>query len=208
MGRYTGPACKRCRREGLKLFLKGNRCLTAKCAVEQGRPAPGMHGQRSGKLTDYGQQLREKQRLRRHYGLQEGQFRNVFERAVRKKGVTGEQLLQGLELRLDNLVYRFGMATSRRLARQFVTHGHVRVNGRRATIPSMVLKPGAILEVGRRQKSRDLARQSLEQSEGRGVSPWLSLDKEALRGEVLHTPSREEIAPFVKEHLVVELYSK
>ena len=208
MGRYTGPACRRCRREGMKLFLKGNRCYTAKCAVEQGRPVPGAHGQRGSKMTDYGLQLREKQRLRRFYGLQEGQFRNLFEQAARRKGMTGEALLQLLEMRLDNLVYRLGFATSRRAARQFVTQGHVSVNGRRATVPSMLMKQGVRIEAGTHPKSREFAKLALEATEGRGLSPWLTLDKENLKGEVLHVPSREEIAPFVKEQLVVELYSK
>ena len=209
MGRYVGPACRLCRSEGMKLYLKGNRCNTAKCAVEQGRPAPGMHGQRSGKkVSDYGLQLREKQRLRRFYGLQEGQFRVVFGRAVRKRGVTGEALLQALEMRLDNLVYRLGFAPSRRTARQLVTHGHFMVNGRRATIPSMTLKEGAKIEAKHRKISQDAAKRWLEACEGRPVSAWLSLDKDNLQGQVLRVPSRDEIAPFVKEQLVVELYSK
>ena len=208
MGRYVGPACRRCRREGLKLFLKGSRCYTAKCAIDQERPAPGMHGQRGRKLSDYGLQLREKQRLRRYYGLQEGQFRTFFERARHKRGVTGEALLQSLEMRLDNLVYRLGFATSRRMARQFVTHGHVRVNGRRADIPAMTLRQGARVEVCSQKQSREFAKRSLEASEGRPLSPWLSLEKEALKGEILRIPSRDEISPFVNEQLVVELYSK
>ena len=208
MGRYTGPACRCCRREGMKLFLKGNRCYTAKCAIEQQKPAPGMHWQRGSKMSDYGTQLREKQRLRRHYGLQEGQFRLFFQRALRKRGVTGEALLQSLEMRLDNLVYRLGFAASRRNARQFVTMGHVLVNGRRASIPSMVLGAGARVEVKNRAKSREAAKRCLEMTESRGVSSWLSLDKENLRGEVLRIPSRDDISPFVREHLIVELYSK
>ena len=208
MGRYVGPACRCCRREGMKLFLKGNRCYTAKCAIELERGVPGMHGQRSAKLSDYGMQLREKQRLRRFYGLQEGQFKGTFSRAVRKRGITGETLLQYLEMRLDNLVYRFGFAPSRRTARQFVTHGHVMVDGRRADIPSMRRKQGSKIEVKNRKPSREFAKQALDAAEGRPASPWLSLDKENMRGEVLRVPTREEIAPFVKEQLVVELYSK
>ena len=144
MGRYTGPACRLCRREGMKLFLKGDRCYMAKCPIETGRPAPGMHGQRRSKTSDYGVQLREKQKLRRMYGMQEGQFRLFFERALKSRGVTGEKLLQSLELRLDNVVYRLGFAPSRRAARQFVLHGHVAVNSRKATIPSMILKAGDV----------------------------------------------------------------
>ncbi len=209
MGRYTGPACRRCRREGMKLCLKGDRCRMAKCPVETGRPPPGMHGARpSRKTTDYGVQLREKQRLRRFYGLQEVQFRRFFEIALRRRGVTGEMLLQLLEMRLDNLVYRLGFAPSRRAARQIVLHRHVTVNGRRADIPSMVLKAGDKVAVKDRQKSKDYARQALEAAQSRELSPWLALDKEVLRGEVIRIPSRDEIAPFVNEQLVVELYSK
>ena len=140
MGRYLGPVCRLCRREGMKLFLKGDRCYMAKCPIEQQAPPPGMHGQRRSKTSDYGTQLREKQRLRRMYGLREEQFRFMFDRAIRARGVTGEKLLQMLELRLDNLVYRLGFAPSRRAARQFVTHGHVQVNKRKVSIPSMILK--------------------------------------------------------------------
>lgn len=209
MGRYTGPACRMCRREGMKLFLKGTRCYMAKCPIERERPAPGMHGQRrSRKMSDYGTQLREKQRLRRQYGLQEGQFHLFFERAARKRGVTGESLLQMLELRLDNLVYRLGFAPSRRAARQFVVHSHVEVDGRRARVPSMVLNPGAVVVVRDRPKSRALAAQSLELSEGRQLPTWLTLDAKGFRGEVVRMPTREDIAPIVDEQLVVELYSK
>ena len=208
MGRYTGPACRCCRREGMKLFLKGSRCYTAKCAIELERPAPGMHVQRGSKMSDYGMQLREKQRLRRFYGLQEGQFRVFFSRAIRKRGITGETLLQLLEMRLDNLVYRLGFAPSRRTARQFVMHGHVMVNGRKASIPSMVVKAGSRIEIRSKKASRDYAKQWLDAAEGRTLSSWLALDKENLRGEVLRVPTREEISPFVNEQLVVELYSK
>ena len=194
----------------MKLFLKGERCYMAKCAIEQERPFPGMHssGRRRGKISDYGMQLREKQRLRRMYGLREGQFRLFFQRAARKKGLTGEQLLQLLECRLDNLVYRMGFAPSRRAARQYVHHGHVQVNGRKATIPSMVLKAGDVIEVRDKSKSREYAKKHMEAADTRGLSPWLSLDKNQLKGEVLHVPSREEIAPLVNEQLIVELYSK
>jgi small subunit ribosomal protein S4 len=168
-----------------------------------------MHGMRRGrKLSEYGSQLREKQRLRRQYGLQEGQFRTFFSRVVRRRGVTGELLLQMLEQRLDNIVYRLGFAPSRRAARQFVGHGHVRVNKRRASVPSMILKPGAVVEVKNRSQSRELARRSLELSEGRPVPKWLSADPKAFSGVVIRTPTREEIAPVVNEQLIVELYSK
>jgi len=208
MGRYTGPACKLCRREGMKLFLKGDRCYMAKCPIETGRPAPGVHGQRRTKLSDYGQQLREKQKLRRMYGLQEEQFRNVFQRALHTRGITGEKLLQLLELRLDNLVYRFGFAPSRRAARQLVRHGHVRVNNRAANIPSITCKEGDTVEVVDKEGSRQYAARWMETAEGRGIVGWLRLDKTACKGEILHVPSREELAPTVNEQLIVELYSK
>ena len=209
MGRYIGPSCRRCRREGMKLFLKGSRCYMAKCPVaERKRPAPGMHGGRNRKLSDYGQQLREKQRLKRYYGLQEGQFRLFFARALQKRGVTGETLLQMLEMRLDNVVYRLGFAPSRPSARQLVLHRHVKVNGRIVNIPSMQVKPGSKLVIV--DSSRDLAKGSIEAAEARGLSipPWLVLDKEQVSGDVLRPPTRDEIAPFVNEQLVVELYSK
>ena len=208
MGRYTGASCRICRREGQKLFLKGDRCYMAKCPIEQGTPAPGMHGQRRSKTSDYGNQLREKQRLRRMYGLQEEQFRFLFERALRERGVTGEKLLQMLELRLDNLVYRFGFAPSRKAARQFVTHGHVEVNGRKASIPSMILKEGDVVTVRDRAQSRQYSGQWMDTAESRGISPWLALDKATFAGRVVKVPSRDEIAPVVNEQLVVELYSK
>ncbi len=209
MGRYIGPSCKLCRREGMKLCLKGARCYMAKCPIETGRPAPGMHGQkRARKLSDYGVQLREKQRLRRQYGMQEGQFRIFFQRAIRKRGVTGEMLLQSLELRLDNLVYRLGFATSRRTARQLVLHGHVRVNGSKAAIPSMVLDAGDVVQVKDNPKSRQAAARGLEQSQARGIPSWLVLDEKGYAGKIVRIPSREEIAPIVDEQLVVELYSK
>jgi small subunit ribosomal protein S4 len=192
----------------MKLFLKGDRCYMAKCPIETGRSAPGMHGQRRTKLSDYGIQLREKQRLRRMYGLQEGQFRLFFQRALKQRGVTGEKLLQSLELRLDNTVYRLGFAPSRRAARQLVLHGHVAVNGVKADIPSLVLKSGDSVQVRDRKPSRDYALRYMEAAESRGRAAWLSLDKEQFRGEVLRVPTREEIAPIVREQLIVELYSK
>ena len=208
MGRYTGPACKQCRREGMKLFLKGDRCYMAKCPIEQGHPPPGMHGQRRSKTSDYGVQLREKQKLRRTYGMQETQFRLFFQRALKGRGVTGEKLLQLLEMRLDNLAYRFGFAPSRRAARQFVLHGHVTVNGKKASIPSMVLKAGDVVRVKDVEHSRAFANQFVENAESRGIVPWLAMDKSLLEGRVIHVPSREEIAPTVNEQLIVELYSK
>ncbi len=209
MGRYTGPACRQCRREGMKLFLKGARCYMAKCPIDQGHPAPGMHGmRRSRKASEYGQQLREKQRLRRQYGMQEGQFHRVFEEALRRPGVTGETMLQMVEMRLDNIVYRLGFAASRRAARQFVLHGHIAVNGSKATIPSMQVKVGSVVEVRDRPKARDLAVKSIEAATAQQTPAWLSIDPKAFRGEVLAVPTREQIAPVVDEQAIVELYSR
>lgn len=208
MGRYTGPSCKLCRREGMKLFLKGDRCYMAKCAIEQGRPSPGMHGHRRSKTSDYGVQLREKQRLRRMYGLQEAQFRLFFERASKKGGRTGEVLLQMLEMRLDNVAYRLGFASSRKSARQFVNHGHVMVNGRKSAIASRVLKAGDVVQVVDRPESREYVKSLMDVAESRGLAPWVRLEKANALGEILHVPSREEIQPIVNEQLIVELYSK
>lgn len=209
MGRYTGSVCKRCRREGMKLFLKGARCYMAKCAIDKGRAAPGMHGMRRGrKPSDYGAQLREKQRLRRQYGLQEGQFRRFFKEALRRRGVTGETLLQMLECRLDNMVYRMGFAPSRPAARQAVRHNHFIVNGKKANVPSMILNGGDVVQVRERPRSRDMAVRSLESSTAQGETSWISVDRKLLRAELLSVPSREEIAPVVDEQLIVELYSR
>jgi small subunit ribosomal protein S4 len=208
MGRYTGPACKLCRREGMKLFLKGDRCYMAKCAIEQGKSAPGQHGQRRSKLSDYGVQLREKQKLRRMYGVNEEQFRNIFARSLRGHGVTGEKLLQNLELRLDNIVYRLGFAPSRRAARQFVRHGHINLNGRTASIPSMILKAGDTVAVKSAEQSRKYAATFIETAVSRGIVGWLLLDKGAYSGSIQKIPTREELAPTVNEQFIVELYSK
>ncbi|TFH17937.1 MAG: 30S ribosomal protein S4 [Lentisphaerales bacterium] len=210
MGRYTGPACRLCRREGMKLFLKGDRCYMAKCPIETGRPPPGMHGggMRRGKQSDYGTQLREKQKLKRIYGLQEGQFRLFFERAAKRRGVTGEALLQQLELRLDNLVYRFGFAASRRGARQAVRHRRIAVNGRCVNVPSTQIKPGSRISLRKAEVKKELIEATVDAAISRGTAPWLSFDREKLVGEVVRIPTRDEIAPIVNEQLVVELYSK
>lgn len=209
MGRYLGPVCKLCRSEGMKLFLKGERCYMAKCPIETGRPVPGMHGAvRRRKRSDYGTQLREKQRLRRSYGLQEKQFKLFFKRAARRRGVTGEILLQMLEMRLDNLAYRLGFAPSKRAAREFVRHNHVLVNGKKANIPSMVLKTEDVISVRNKPASKQYAKQTLETIKSRGVVPWLSLESESFRGKILRLPLRDEIIPTINEQLVVELYSK
>jgi small subunit ribosomal protein S4 len=209
MGRYTDASCRRCRREGMKLFLKGQRCYMSKCAIETGRPAPGVHGQRRGrKLSDYGVQLHEKQRLRSQFGMQEGQFRLFFRRALKKRGVTGEQLLQMLESRLDNVVYRLGFAPSRRAARQMVGHSHLTVNGKRADRPSLMLRPGAVVAVKDRPRVRQEITRNVEVAETRPLPVWLARDSKALTGQYVRVPTRDEIAPVVNERLIVELYSK
>ncbi|NLG70253.1 MAG: 30S ribosomal protein S4 [Firmicutes bacterium] len=208
MGRYTGPACRLCRREGVKLFLKGDRCYSEKCALERRNYAPGQHGQMRRKPTEYGLHLREKQRLRRYYGLMESQFRHIFQQAARRKGVTGEALLQLLELRLDNVVYRLGFAQSRRQARQLVSHGHFTVNGRRVDVPSYRLRPGDVVGVREGSKDVTLIRDNVAASGGRGVPSWLELAPERLEGRVLVVPGRDQIDAPVHEHLVVEHYSR
>ena len=208
MGRYIGPACKRCRRQGMKLFLKGDRCYMAKCPIEQGHSIPGMHGGRRPRLKDYGIQLQEKQRLRNMYGMQEGQFRLFFQRALRARGVTGEMLLQALEMRLDNIVYRMGLAPSRRAARQFVRHGHIRVNNVKVNIPSYKVKPGETIQARDVKRSREYSKAHLDAAESRGWPVWLNVDKAEFKAVVDHVPTREEIAPVVNEQLIVELYSK
>ncbi len=209
MGRYSGPTCKMCRRVGTKLFLKGARCYMGKCAIDKGRAAPGVHGaKRSRKASDYGVQLREKQKLRRQYGMQEGQFRRFFEKALRQKGVTGVNLLQHLEMRLDNVVYRMGLAPSRAAARQFVLHKHISLNGHTANIPSMQVKVGDIVEVRNRQRSRDEAARALEAATQAQTPSWINIDPKAFRGEILSVPTREEIAPVADEQAIVELYSR
>ena len=208
MARYTDAVCRICRREGDKLFLKGDRCYMAKCPIEQGHSIPGMHGGRRPRLKDYGIQLQEKQRLRNMYGMQEGQFRLFFQRALRARGVTGEMLLQALEMRLDNVVYRMGLAPSRRSARQFVLHGHVRVNGIKVDIPSYKVKPGETVQARDVKRSRDFSKAHLDAAESRGWPVWMTVDKAEFKAVLDHVPTREEIAPVVNEQLIVELYSK
>lgn len=209
MGRYTGPVCRQCRREGQKLFLKGARCYMAKCPIEQGTGAPGMHvGRRAKKMSEYGSQLRQKQSLRRQYGMGELQFHRFFEEAYRREGVTGEILLQLLEMRLDNVVYRLGLAPSRRAARQFVLHGHILVNDRKAAIPSHILKVGDVVTVKDATGSKEAANRSVEAATSAQLPQWMSFDKATLRAEVLAVPTREQIAPIVDEQAIVELYSR
>jgi small subunit ribosomal protein S4 len=209
MARYRGPVCRLCRREGMKLFLKGERCYKEKCAIERRNAPPGQHGMgRRRKVRAYGLQLREKQKLRRIYGLLEAQFRGTFDEANRRKGVTGETLLQLLETRLDNVVYSLGFATSRTQARQLVRHGHIEVNGRRVNIPSFRVKPA--MEIGVRESSlkNPLITEAVEFAQGRGIPAWLELDASALKGKVVESPTREDIRFPIQEQLIVELYSR
>jgi len=198
-----------CRRESEKLFLKGARCYSDKCAIEKRAYAPGQHGQgRRRKVSEYGVQLREKQKVRRMYGLLERQFHNYFEKAARKKGVTGELLLQILECRLDNIVYRLGFAPSRKAARQLVRHRHVMVNGRIVDIPSFELRPNDVVQVREKSRKLDIVHAALRDSARQEPMPWLRLDKAQLEGELLERPKREDIPVTAQEQLIVELYSK
>jgi len=209
MARYTDPVCRLCRREGMKLFLKGERCYTDKCAIERRNYAPGQHGQgRRRKVSEYAVQLREKQRLKRMYGLLEKQFKRYFDMAERSRQVTGEALLQLLERRLDNMVFRMGMARSRAEARQLVRHRHFTVNGKRVDVPSYLTRAGD--EIGVREKSRAKApfKEAVELTERRGVPTWMEFDAPSFTGRILKLPDREELTIPVNERLVVELYSK
>jgi small subunit ribosomal protein S4 len=208
LARYIESACRLCRRENLKLFLKGERCYSDKCAFERRSYPPGQHGQGRVKFSNYGIQLREKQKVKRMYGLVEKQFRNFFVKAERMKGITGINLLLLLERRLDNLVYRLGFANSRSEARQMVRHSHFLVQGKKVSIPSYLVKLGQVIEL--REKSRKIARisESLEGVARRGIPSWLELEKEQFRGRLVSLPSREELTMPIKEQLIVELYSK
>lgn len=208
MARYTESVCRLCRRENQKLFLKGDRCYTEKCSVARRSYAPGQHGQNKKKLSEYGIQLREKQKAKRFYGVLESQFRKYFVMATKKKGITGENLLQILESRLDNVVYRMGFGSSRAEARQLVNHGHFLVNGRRVNIPSYLVKAGDILELREKSKDLDKIKEILDSTSGKVVPQWLQVDKEKLVGKVVTLPQREDIDLPVHEHLIVELYSK
>ena len=209
MARYIGPVCRLCRREGMKLFLKGERCYGEKCAIEKRNVPPGQHGRaRRAKIVGYGIQLREKQKVKRTYGVLENQFRRYFEAADRQKGITGELLLQMLERRLDNIVYRLGFATSRAQARQLVRHGHFTVNGRKVDIPSYAARLGDTIAVRRGSVENPTIQHAMEEVKGRGVPEWLSLDGSALAGRISQLPSREQINLPVQEQLIVELYSK
>ena len=209
MARYVGAVCRLCRREGMKLFLKGERCYTEKCAIEKRNFPPGQHGKtRKAKLAGYGVQLREKQKVKRIYGVLEDQFRRYLETAERQRGITGETLLQLLERRLDNVAYRMGLATSRPQARQLVRHGHLQVNGRKVDIPSYSIRVGDVVSV-RASSQKDVSVQhALEEVKGRGVPEWLSFDVEKMSGRIVSLPTREQINLPVQEQLIVELYSK
>ncbi len=208
MARYRGPVCRLCRREGVKLFLKGDRCYTDKCAMERRPYPPGQHGQMRRKKTEYALLLREKQKLKRIYGVLENQFRRYFEEAERQKGVTGENLLILLERRLDNVVYRMGFANSRNQARQLVRHGHILVNGKKVDIPSYLVEVGD--EISIREKSREIPfiKEAIESIPRRGIPSWLEVDHDHFKGTVKALPTREEIAIPVQEQLIVEFYSK
>ena len=208
MARYTGAVCRLCRREGVKLYLKGDRCYSDKCAMTNKAYAPGQHGQSRKKVSEYGIQLREKQKVRRIYGIQEKQFRNYFEKAERQKGVTGENLLRLLELRLDNVVYRLGMASSRVDARQLVRHGHFTVNGKKVNIPSFSVKVGQVIAVKEGSKSSPKLEGIAAALPNRTAPAWLELDKENMSGKVVALPSREDIDLPITEQLIVELYSR
>jgi small subunit ribosomal protein S4 len=209
MARNIDPKCKQCRREGVKLFLKGDRCLTLKCAIERRNYPPGVHGMNMRrKVSDYGVQLREKQKARRMYGVLERQFRGYYQRAARMKGITGENLLRMLEMRLDNLVYRMGLAGSRSQARQLILHRHFAVNGGTVTVPSYQCRPGDKIEVRKGSKELDVVKAALESRDTSSMVSWLNLDKNGLTGSVLSSPTREEIPVPLNEQLIVELYSK
>lgn len=209
MARYTGPVCRLCRREGMKLFLKGDRCFKEKCAIERRGYPPGQHGQRrSRRMQGYGIQLREKQKVKRIYGVLESQFRTYFKEADRRKGITGENLLVMLERRLDNVVFSLGFASSRAQARQLVRHGHIEVDGRKTTIPSYQVRQDQGVSVREKSRKNDFIRQSLDTVRGRGVPAWLELDADNYTGRVVALPTREDIKLPIEEQLIVELYSK
>jgi small subunit ribosomal protein S4 len=211
VARYIGSVCRLCRREGMKLFLKGERCFTEKCAIEKRNYAPGQHGKGGrvkAKLQGYGLQLREKQKVKRLYGMLEDQFALTFDRASQEKGVVGEQLLTKLERRLDNVAYRLGFGSSRPQARQLVRHGHVRVNGHKLNIPSYQVEKDDLIELTPRAGKNVLVQQSVDAVKGRGVPKWLELDAAGMKGKVLSMPSRDDVNFPIQEQLIVELYSK
>ena len=208
MARYTGAVCRLCRREGTKLFLKGERCYTGKCGLERRQYAPGQHGQGRKKLSEYGLQLREKQKARRYYGILESQFHKYFEMANKKAGVTGDNLLSILESRLDNVVYRLGFGTSRPEARQLVLHGHFTVNGKKVNIPSYLVKVGDVITIKENSRNSSKIKDVLDITASRTVPQWLDLDKNTLTAKVVGEAARDDIDLPIEEHLIVELYSK
>jgi small subunit ribosomal protein S4 len=210
LARYSGPVCRLCRREGMKLYFKGERCHTEKCAIEKRNFVPGQHGKdRKSKIVGYGLQLREKQKVRRYYGLLETPFRNLFEKALKMKGITGENLLSMLERRLDNVIYRMGLATSHPQARQIVRHGHIQVNGRKVNIPSYIVKQGDVVEVREASRNNPTILGARDATAHSPVPNWLEVDREALKGRVIGMPKREELVQIqANERLIVELYSK
>lgn len=208
MSRYKDEQCRICRREGQKLFLKGSRCYSDKCSISRRNYAPGEHGQKKAKLSEYGIQLREKQKTKAFYGVREDQFRKYFEMASKTKGVTGERLLQILETRLDNVVYRLGFASSRPQARQLVNHGHFEVNGKKVDIASYLVKAGDVIKVRENKKEKVIMKQIIEENSARTVPAWLEKNVQDLSGKVVSLPTREDIDLAVEEHLIVELYSK
>jgi small subunit ribosomal protein S4 len=208
LARYTGPSCRLCRRESLKLFLKGERCYTDKCAFERRQYPPGQHGQGRTKFSSYGEQLREKQKVKRVYGLLEKQFRLTFNRAARKRGVTGDNLIAILESRFDNMIYRLGFAASRNDARQLIRHGHFTVNGTKVNIPSAMLKPGDVVQPREKSTKIEKIKESVETAKQRGVPAWLEIDAEKFEGKVVALPKRDEITMPMNEQLIVELYSR
>ncbi len=209
MARHTGSVCRLCRRERMKLFLKGDRCFKEKCAIERRAYPPGQHGQRRGRRTlGYGLQLREKQKVKRIYGIQERQFRTYFAKSDSKKGITGENLLVALERRLDNVVYNLGFGASRAQARQLVRHGHIQVDGKKINIPSYQVRMNQVISVKDKSRKNEFIRSSVETARGRGVPEWLELDPENFTGKVLSLPDREQIKIPIQEQLIVELYSR
>ena len=208
MARYKDEQCRRCRREGQKLFLKGERCYTDKCSISRRNYAPGQHGQKRAKLSEYGTQLREKQKTRSFYGVGEKQFRGYFEMASNKKGITGDNLLQILESRLDNVVYRLGFGVSRPQARQLVTHGNIEVNGKKVDIASYLVKAGDVISIREVRKDNPVVKENMEANSVRPLPEWLEVDREKMSGKVIRLANREDIDLPVEEHLIVELYSK
>ena len=208
MARYTGAVCRLCRREGMKLFLKGDRCYSNKCSISQRQYAPGQHGQGRKKLSEYGMQLREKQKAKRYYGILESQFAKYFEMANKKSGITGDNLLQILESRLDNVAYRLGFGTSRPEARQLVLHGHFTVNGKKVNIPSYLVKPGDVIALKDKSKGSEKIKAVLETTASRTVPKWLEMDKDNYSAKVVALALRDDIDLPIEEHLIVELYSK